>query len=126
VRRVARRPAERSAAAQPGIPRMAGGVPLGRRSLMYGREELRRRKASADAGGGEARTRKQHESGKLSARERIDLLLDPGTFVETGKLVRHQCHDFGMAKHVIDGDGVVTGYGAVEGRTVYVFAQDFT
>ncbi len=93
---------------------------------MHGKEELHRRKASAEAGGGEARTRKQHESGKLSARERIDLLLDPGTFVETGKLVRHQCHDFGMAKHVIDGDGVVTGYGAVEGRTVYVFAQDFT
>ncbi len=93
---------------------------------MHRKEELDRRKACAEAGGGEARTRKQHESGKLSARERIDLLLDPGTFTETGKLVRHQCHDFGMAKHAIDGDGVVTGYGTVEGRTVYVFAQDFT
>ncbi|MCC6263037.1 MAG: methylmalonyl-CoA carboxyltransferase [Bryobacterales bacterium] len=93
---------------------------------MHRQEELERRKAGAHAGGGEARIRKQHESGKLSARERIDHLLDPGTFTETGKLVRHQCHDFGMAKHVFDGDGVVTGYGEVEGRTVYVFAQDFT
>ncbi len=93
---------------------------------MHRHEELERRKASAIAGGGEARSRKQHEAGKLSARERIDLLLDPGTFVETGKLVRHQCRDFDMGKHVIDGDGVVTGYGTVEGRTVCVFAQDFT
>jgi propionyl-CoA carboxylase beta chain len=89
-------------------------------------EELRRRKAAADAGGGEERTRKQHEAGKLSARERIDLLLDTGSFVETDKLVRHQCRDFGMQDQVIDGDGVVTGYGTVDGRTVYVFAQDFT
>jgi propionyl-CoA carboxylase beta chain len=89
-------------------------------------EELRRRKGAAEAGGGEERTRKQHEAGKLSARERIDLLLDAGSFVETGKLVRHQCRDFGMDQQVIDGDGVVTGYGTVDGRTVYVFAQDFT
>lgn len=89
-------------------------------------EELQRRKVAAESGGGEERNRKQHDSGKLSARERVDFLLDPGSFVETDKLVRHQCRDFGMEKQVVDGDGVVTGYGTVDGRTVYVFAQDFT
>ena len=64
--------------------------------------------------------------GKLSARERVDLLLDEGTFEELDKLVRHRCRDFGMEKHVIDGDGFITGYGLIHGRPVYVFAQDFT
>ncbi|MCU0226574.1 MAG: acyl-CoA carboxylase subunit beta [Bryobacterales bacterium] len=89
-------------------------------------EELKRRKQAAEDGGGADRTRKQREAGKLLARERLDVLLDPGTFVETGKLVRHQCRDFGMDAQVVDGDGVITGYGAIDGRTVYVFAQDFT
>src|SRR5512143_1851658 len=89
-------------------------------------EELRRRHASAEAGGGEARRERQHAEGKLSARERIDLLLDEGTFVETDKLVRHRCNDFGMAEQVVDGDGFVTGCGLIPGRTAYVFAQDFT
>jgi propionyl-CoA carboxylase beta chain len=89
-------------------------------------EELRRRHANAEAGGGEERRKKQHAEGKLSARERIDLLLDEGTFEESGKLVRHRCRDFGMDRHVIDGDGFVTGYGAIHGRPAYVFAQDFT
>ena len=69
---------------------------------------------------------RQHQEGKLSARERIDLLLDEGTFEEVDKLVRHRCHDFGMDQQVVDGDGFVTGYGRVHGRLVYVFAQDFT
>lgn len=89
-------------------------------------EELRRRHANAEAGGGEERRNKQHAEGKLSARERIDLLLDEGTFEELDKLVRHRCRDFGMEKQVIDGDGFITGYGLVHGRPVYVFAQDFT
>src|SRR5262249_38188280 len=67
-----------------------------------------------------------HAAGKLTARERIALLLDPGSFVEMDKFVTHRCADFGMEKQKIPGDGVVTGYGAIDGRLVYVFAQDFT
>jgi propionyl-CoA carboxylase beta chain len=88
--------------------------------------EVRRRHANAEAGGGQERTQRQHQEGKLSARERIDLLLDEATFEEVDKLVRHRCHDFGMDQQVVDGDGFVTGYGRVHGRLVYVFAQDFT
>jgi propionyl-CoA carboxylase beta chain len=89
-------------------------------------EEVRRRHAIAEAGGGEERRQRQHKEGKLSARERIDLLLDDGTFEEMDKLVRHRCRDFGMDEQVIDGDGFVTGYGLINGRLTYVFAQDFT
>ncbi|MEE2901522.1 MAG: acyl-CoA carboxylase subunit beta [Myxococcota bacterium] len=77
-------------------------------------------------GGGEKRVAKQHEQGKLTARERIELLVDPGTFVEIDKLRTHRCLDFGMEKKKIPGDGVVTGYGNVEGRQIFLFAQDFT
>jgi propionyl-CoA carboxylase beta chain len=77
-------------------------------------------------GGGTPRIAKQHESGKLTARERIDLLLDPGTFVEVDRFVVHRCTDFEMDKTKIPGDGVVTGWGLVDGRKVVVFAQDFT
>ena len=86
-------------------------------------DELERR---AELGGGEARLRRQHDAGKLTARERIDLLFDPGSFQEVDKLVTHRCRDFGMEQHVIPGDGVVAGQGRVDGRTVYAFAQDFT
>jgi len=88
--------------------------------------EVRRRHANAEAGGGEERMLRQHKEGKLSARERIDLLLDAGTFEEMDKLVRHRTTDFGMDRQVVDGDGFVTGYGHIQGRVVYVFAQDFT
>ena len=88
--------------------------------------EVRRRHANAEAGGGEERMLRQHKEGKLSARERIDLLLDAGTFEEMDKLVRHRTTDFGMDQQVVDGDGFVTGYGHIHGRLVYVFAQDFT
>ena len=71
-------------------------------------------------------SQKQHEAGKLTARERIDLLLDPGSFVELDKFVTHRCADFGMEEQKVLGDGVVTGYGLVDGRQVFVFAQDFT
>ena len=77
-------------------------------------------------GGGADRIEKQHEKGKLTARERIDLLLDQGSFQEIGKFVTHRATDFGMDKQKVLGDGVVTGYGTVEGRLVYVFSQDFT
>jgi propionyl-CoA carboxylase beta chain len=80
----------------------------------------------AELGGGEARLRRQHEAGKLTARERVDLLFDPGTFEELDKLVTHRCRDFGMDAEVVPGDGVVAGHGRVEGRPVYAFAQDFT
>jgi propionyl-CoA carboxylase beta chain len=89
-------------------------------------DEVRRRHASAEAGGGSERRERQHKEGKLSARERIDLLLDANTFEEIDKLVRHRCRDFGMDSVTIDGDGFVTGYGEVHGRLTYVFAQDFT
>jgi propionyl-CoA carboxylase beta chain len=82
--------------------------------------------AAAELGGGEARIARQHDAGKMTARERVDLLLDPGTFVELDKLVTHRCSDFGMQDAKIPGDGVVTGYGEVDGRKVFVFAQDFT
>jgi propionyl-CoA carboxylase beta chain len=87
---------------------------------------LDRLESEAEQGGGEERIAKQHESGKLTARERIDLFLDPGSFVEMDKFKTHRCTDFGMEKQKVYGDGVVTGYGLVEGRQVFVFAQDFT
>ena len=80
----------------------------------------------AELGGGAERLRRQHEAGKLTARERIDLLFDPGSFEEVDKLVTHRCRDFGMADQVIPGDGVIAGHGRVGGRPVYAFAQDFT
>lgn len=89
-------------------------------------ELLEQKEKEAESGGGESRIKKQHDSGKLTARERIDLLLDKNTFVELDKFVVHRCNDFGMGDKKFLGDGVVTGYGKVEGRQVFVFAQDFT
>src|ERR1051325_3446686 len=89
-------------------------------------EELHRRHAEAEQGGGDERVRRQHKAGKKTARERLDLLLDPGSFVELDKFVVHQTYDFGMAEQRIPGDGVVTGSGRIHGRPVFVFAQDFT
>ncbi len=86
-------------------------------------EELRRK---AEEGGGPERIQSQHDRGKLSARERLDLLLDEGSFVELDRFVTHRSSDFGLAERRILGDGVVTGYGTVDGRLVYVFSQDFT
>src|SRR5580692_4537768 len=89
-------------------------------------DELRRRHAAAEEGGGPERRERQHSEGKLAVRERIELLLDEGTFDEFDKLVEHRCRDFGMDQQVIPGDGFVTGHGYINGRPVYVFAQDFT
>src|SRR5690242_158310 len=89
-------------------------------------EELRRRNRAAELGGGDERIRRQHKAGKKTARERIELLLDPDSFLELDRFVVHQTHDFGMAEQRIPGDGVVTGSGRVHGRPVFVFAQDFT
>jgi propionyl-CoA carboxylase beta chain len=80
----------------------------------------------AELGGGEERLRKQRDAGKLTARERMELLFDPGSFEEIDKLVTHRCLDFGMAEQIVPGDGVVAGHGRVNGRVVYGFAQDFT
>ncbi len=88
--------------------------------------ELENRRALARLGGGEKRIEAQHSKGKLSARERILLLLDEGTFEEWDMFVEHRCNDFGMADNKIPGDGVVTGYGMINGRLVFVFSQDFT
>ena len=89
-------------------------------------EKLDRRRARARLGGGEARIKAQHARGKLTARERIELLLDHGSFEEFDMFVEHRCADFGMGETKIPGDGVVTGWGTVNGRTVFVFAKDFT
>ena len=89
-------------------------------------EELERRRAEARLGGGQARIDAQHKRGKLTARERIDLLMDEGSFEEFDMYVEHRCADFGMEKTKIPGDGVVTGWGTINGRIVYVFAKDFT
>ena len=84
------------------------------------------RRAQARLGGGQKRIDSQHAKGKLTARERINLLLDEGSFEEYDMFVRHRCSNFGMEKTQFDGDGVVTGCGTIDGRLVYVFAQDFT
>ncbi len=88
--------------------------------------QLDQKRASARAGGGEKRVQGQHAKGKLTARERLELLLDPGSFEEWDMFVEHRSHDFGMQDQKISGDGVVTGYGTVNGRLVFVFSQDFT
>ena len=88
--------------------------------------ELVERRAAARLGGGLKRIDAQHSKGKLTARERLALLLDEGSFEEFDMFVQHRCTNFGMDKTRFDGDGVVTGMGTVEGRLVYVFAQDFT
>src|SRR4051812_39298412 len=94
--------------------------------LMNRLEELRRRHTAAEEGGGAERRERQHREGKLAVRERVELLLDEGTFEEFDKLVEHRCRDFGMDQQVIPGDGLVTGFGRINGRPAYVFAQDFT
>ena len=89
-------------------------------------KELERRREIARMGGGKARIDAQHERGKLTARERIEIFLDEGSFEEFDMFVEHRSTDFGMEKQKIAGDGVVTGWGTVNGRTVFLFAKDFT
>ena len=96
------------------------------RTLSESLGALRERVRRAEEGGGRERRERQHAEGKLTARERVERLLDEGTFEELDKLVEHRCLDFGMADQKIPGDGVVSGYGRIDGRLVYVFAQDFT
>jgi len=89
-------------------------------------EELERKRTAAEEGGGRARIEAQHGRGKLTARERIEVLLDPGSFEEWGVFVEHRCNDFSMSDKTVPGDGVVTGFGHINGRLVFVFSQDFT
>jgi propionyl-CoA carboxylase beta chain len=89
-------------------------------------DELAKRRELAKLGGGEKRIAAQHAKGKLTARERIDLLLDEGSFEEFDMFVEHRAHEFGMGDQKIPGDGVVTGWGTINGRVVYVFSKDFT
>jgi propionyl-CoA carboxylase beta chain len=88
--------------------------------------QLEEKRAAARLGGGQKRIDAQHSKGKLTARERIDLLLDPGSFEEWDMFKEHRCTDFGMADNKTPGDGVVTGYGTINGRLTFVFSQDFT
>src|SRR5204862_5231869 len=97
-----------------------------RLSGMEPRAKLAVLEEQAEWGGGQERMEKRHAEGKMTARERIELLLDPGSFIELDKFKTHRCDDFGMERKKILGDGVITGYGSVEGRQVFVFAQDFT
>ena len=89
-------------------------------------EELARRNLQAEEGGGQVRIRRQHDSGRLTARERVDFLLDEGSFQELDKFVVHRCTDFSLEQQKIPGDGVITGHGLIDGRLVYIFSQDFT
>ena len=89
-------------------------------------DELRRRKAQSEAGGGSQRIDAQHNRGKMTARERLEMLLDDGSFQEVDALVEHRCTDFGMEGNIIPGDGVVCGHGTIDGKSVHCFAQDFT
>src|SRR5437660_10032291 len=89
-------------------------------------ELLQKQRAESELGGGAERIAAQHDKGKMTARERLDVLLDAGTFVELDRFVTHRATDFGLADQKVLGDGVVTGWGRVDGRLVYVFAQDFT
>ncbi|HEV8203235.1 MAG TPA: carboxyl transferase domain-containing protein, partial [Pyrinomonadaceae bacterium] len=89
-------------------------------------ETLHERSLQAEQGGGTARVEKQHKAGKMTARERIEFLLDEGSFEEFDKLVVHRSKDFGLDEQLYPGDGVVTGHGLIDGRNVFVFAQDFT
>src|SRR3982750_1169958 len=93
---------------------------------MNPRDTLADLERRAELGGGEDRLRRQHDAGKLTARERIELLFDPASFEEVDKLVTHRCRDFGMADQIVPGDGVVAGHGRINGRLAYAFAQDFT
>ena len=105
---------------------MSTPKPIEHRKHLDRLEELRRRNAEAEEGGGAERRDRQHKEGKLSARERVELLLDEGSFEELDKFVRHHCTDFAMEQQRPAGDGFITGYGRIDGRLVYVFAQDFT
>ena len=89
-------------------------------------KEFDKKNDLAELGGGLDKIAKQHKAGRKTARERIVMLLDPNTFIEMDKMVTHRCHDFGMNKNKVLGDGMVTGYGKIDGRLVFVFAQDFT
>src|SRR5574339_597639 len=104
-------------------PGRAGGRTGGMKDII---EKLEQRRDNAKLGGGQARIEAQHKRGKLTARERIELLLDKGSFEEFDMFVEHRSIDFGMEKQKIPGDGVVTGWGTVNGRTVFLFSKDFT
>src|SRR5579871_5606034 len=89
-------------------------------------QDLEKRNELAMQGGGANRIAKHKQGGRLTARERLDVLLDPGSFVEIDRFVTHRCSNFGMGEQRIAGDGVITGYGRVNGKIVYVYSQDFT
>src|SRR6516225_8043286 len=124
--RSGRSPGRRRAAEHPGTRAKAPATMASPPDADPLRARLDALERQAELGGGTERIAKQHEAGKLTARERLDLLLDPGTFTELDKFVMHRSAEFGMGDKRIPGDGVVTGYGRIDGRQVFVFAQDFT
>ena len=89
-------------------------------------EQLEQKRAAARLGGGQRRIDAQHKKGKLTARERLEILFDPGSFEEWDMFVEHDCHDFGMDDNKVPGDGVITGHGLINGEPVFAFSQDFT
>src|SRR5260221_8728709 len=111
-------------------PEPSGGMSSAQRQErlagLSARDKLAALDVQSELGGGQERIDKQHQDGKLTARERIELLLDPGSFIELDKFKTHRADDFGMSAKKILGDGVITGYGTVEGRQIFLFAQDFT
>src|SRR5690606_16319672 len=112
-----------------GVPVLSASETTNRGGWRRMREILRQleeKREAARQGGGQRRIEAQHAKGKLTARERLEVLLDPGSFEEYDMFVSHRSHDFGMEQQVIPGDGVVTGWGTINGRMVYVFSQDFT
>src|SRR5215475_7462092 len=124
--RSGRSPGRRRAAEHPGTRAKAPATMASPPDADPLRARLDALERQAELGGGTERIAKQHEAGKLTARERLDLLLDPGTFTELDKFVMHRSAEFGMGDKRIPGDGVVTGYGRIDGRQVFVFSQDFT
>src|SRR5690606_16137771 len=113
-------------AALPASPRLLKPRAQGDAPMQDILDQLEARRAAARLGGGEKRIEAQHAKGKLTARERIAVLLDEGSFTETDMFVEHRSHEFGMETQRIPGDGVVTGHGTIGGRLVYVFSKDFT
>src|SRR5215211_8033581 len=120
---VQRRQRDARAPSPPPLPSISSPTMPDPRQLL---DQLHHRQALAEQGGGPDRVAQQHKKGKLTARERLDLLLDEGSLVELDRFVTHRSTDFGLDQQIFPGDGVVTGSGRIDGRLVYVFSQDFT
>src|SRR5262249_5690948 len=108
---------------KPPLEAVSTDIPMPKNTII---SELEQKRDRARQGGGQVRTEAQHAKGKLTARERIDVLMDPDSFEEYDMFVEHRCTNFGMENNVVPGDGCVTGHGTINGRVVFVYSQDFT